>query len=67
MVYAIRTYSKAVMNYCTTGQELLAVVHFIKQFKQYLLGREFVIRMYHADLAWLQRTTNVIGQQARWQ
>ena len=45
-----RTYSKAEGNYCTTRQELLAVVHFDKQFKQYLLGREFVIRTDHAAL-----------------
>ena len=64
IAYASRTYSKAEVNYCTTRQEFLAVVHFVKQFKQYLLGREFVIRTDHAALTWLQRTTDIIGQQA---
>ena len=65
IAYASRTYSKAEINYCTTRQELLAVVHFVKQFKHYQLGREFVIRTDHAALAWLQRTPDIIGQQAR--
>ena len=67
IAYASRTYSKAEVNYCATRQELLAVVHFVKHFKQYLLGREFVIRTDHAALTWLQRTLDIIGQQARWQ
>ena len=33
---------------------------------QYLLEREFVIRTDHAALTWLQRTPDIIGQQARW-
>ena len=67
IAYASQTYSKAEVNYYTTRQELLAVVHFVMQFKQYLLGREFVIRTDHAALTWLQRTPDIIGQQARWQ
>ena len=67
IAYASRTYSKANLNYCTTRKELLAVVHFVKQFKQYLLQREFFIRTDHDALTWLQRTPHIIGQQARWQ
>ena len=63
ITYASRTYSKAKVNFCTTRQEILAVVHFVKQFKQYLLGRESVIRTDHAALTWLQRTPDIIGQQ----
>ena len=65
IAYASRTYSKVEVNYCTTRQELLAVAHFVKQFKQYLLEREFFIRTDHAALTWLQRTPDIIGQQAR--
>ena len=50
IAYTSRTYSKAEVNYCTTRQELLAVFHFVKQFKQYLLGCEFVIRTDNAAL-----------------
>ena len=39
----------------------------MKQFKQYLLGKKFLIRTDHAALTWLQRTPEMMGQQARWQ
>ena len=64
--YAIRLYSSSEKNFCTTRQELLAVVQFRKYFKQYLLGRKFVIRMDHAALPWLHRTPDPVGPQARW-
>ena len=53
VAYESRTYSKAERNYCTTRKELLAVVYFMKQFKQYLLGREFLVRTDHAALTLL--------------
>ena len=53
IAYGSRTYSKAERNYCTTRKELQAVVYFMKQFKQYLLGKEFLVRTEHAALTWL--------------
>ena len=64
--YGSRLYSKAEEHWCTTRKELLAVVYFVKYFKQYLLGRHFVIRTDHATLQWLLRTPEPIGQQSRW-
>ena len=64
--YASRLYSKAESHYCTTRRELLAIVYFTRYFKQYLLGRKFVIRTDHAALQWLRRTPDPVGQQARW-
>ena len=64
--YASRLYSPAENNYCVTRKELLAVVYFLKQFKQYLLGRQFKVRTDHAALQWLRRTPEPIGQQGRW-
>ena len=37
------------INYCTTRKELLAVVRFTRQFRHYLLGRQF----------WSEQTTVV--------
>ena len=64
--YASRLYSTAESRYCVTRKELLAVVFFLKQFRQYLLGRSFVVRTDHTALQWLRRTPEPIGQQSRW-
>jgi len=40
----------------TTKKELLTVVNGLKQFRQYPLGRHFIIRTDHAALSWLHRT-----------
>jgi len=64
--YASRLYSKAEERYCVTRKELLAVVFFLKYFRQYLLGRHFLLRTDHVALKWLRRTPEPTGQQSRW-
>jgi len=66
VAYASRRLSHAEVNYCVTRRELLAIVHFVKYFRHYLLGRTFVVRTDHAALRWLKRIPQPIGQQARW-
>lgn len=58
--------SPAERNYCTTRCELLALVFGLKQFRQFLLGRRFVLRVDHSALVYLRRTPEVNGQAARW-
>jgi hypothetical protein len=41
------------------------VENYLKHFKQYLLGRKFLVRTDHATLRWLRTTPEPIGQQAR--
>ena len=65
IAFASRTLDKRERNYCVTRKELLAVVYFLKHFKQYLLGRRFRVRTDHAALTWLRKTPEPIGQQAR--
>ena len=48
--YAGRKLNDNKINYCVTRKELLAIVHFTKLFRQYLLGRKFTIRTDHAAL-----------------
>jgi len=67
LVYAFRTLSRTESNYDVTRRELLAVVYGLKTYRQYLLGRHFVIRTDHSALQSLRRTTEPVGQQARWQ
>ena len=66
IAYAGRALNSNELNYCVTRKELLAVVYFTKYFRQYLLGREFLIRTDHAALSWLKRLRDPIGQNARW-
>ena len=65
IAYASRTLSKPERNYEVTRWELLAIVYGLKTYKQYLLGRHFVIRTDHAALQWLRRTPEPMAQLAR--
>ena len=67
LAYASRTLSQPERNYDVTRRELLAVVYGLKVYRQYLLGRQFVIRTDHSALQSLRKTPEPIGQQARWQ
>jgi len=62
IVYASRSLDRREQNYCVTRKELWAVVYFLPYFKQYLLGRQFVVRTDHAALTWLKRTLDPIGR-----
>jgi hypothetical protein len=66
IAYASRCLSRAERNYNTTRRELLAVVFGLKQFRPFLLGRHFLLRVDHSSLTYLRRTPEVMGQAARW-
>ncbi|KAL2087962.1 hypothetical protein ACEWY4_016790 [Coilia grayii] len=66
LAYGGRRLSTTEQNYCTTRRELLAVVEFATHFRQYLLGRHFVVRTDHSSLQWLIRMKEPEGQLARW-
>ncbi|XP_034549911.1 uncharacterized protein LOC117820296 [Notolabrus celidotus] len=66
LAYGSRKLSKTEQNYCTTWRELLAVVEFTSHFRQYLLGRPFIVRTDHSSLRWLTRMKEPEGQLARW-
>ncbi|VDI62766.1 Hypothetical predicted protein [Mytilus galloprovincialis] len=53
-------------RYCTTRKELLAVIRFTRQFRHYLLGRQFTVRTDHSSLTWLVNFKEPQGQLARW-
>ena len=64
--YASRFLSKAERNYSVTSKQLLVVIFGLKRFRQYLIGRKFVIRTDHSPLQWLRRTPQPIAQAGRW-
>ena len=66
IAYVSRTMNPAQQQYCTTKRELLAVITFMKHFKHYLLGQEFIIRTDHAPLVWLRNFKEPEGLIARW-
>ncbi len=64
--YGSRILTPAQRKYCTTRKELLALVAFTRQYRTYLLGRQFIVRTDHNSLTWLLRFKNIEGQLARW-
>jgi len=66
IAYSSRLLSDAERRYSTTRLELLAAVYGFRQYRQYLLGRQFTLRTDHAALQWLRRVPEPVGQQARW-
>ena len=65
IAYASRTLSDSEKHYSVIQKECLAVVHALKQFRHYLLGREFSIITDHAPLQWLS-AQKMEGLLARW-
>jgi len=66
LAYASRTLSALERVYSVTRKGLLAVVFGLKHFRQYLIGRKFVIRTDHAAIQWIQRTPELMPQAGRW-
>ena len=65
VAYARRVLTKAERQYSVTRWEL-AVIVFLDHFRQYLLGKPFLLRSDHGSLQWLQNFKNPEGQLARW-
>ena len=64
--YASRIFNNCEKKYCITRKELAAIIFGLKQYRQYLLGRQFIVRSDHAALTYLRSAKELIGQQARW-
>ncbi|MCG8045676.1 MAG: reverse transcriptase, partial [Candidatus Thiodiazotropha endolucinida] len=66
IAYGSRTLSKSERRYCVTRKELLALVNFVKFFRHYLCGKQFLVRTDYGSLRWLMNFKNPEGQVARW-
>ena len=66
IAYGSRVLTKQERRYCVTRRELLAVVHFVKTYRHYLVGKKFTLRTDHASLRWLRSFKEPEGQVARW-
>jgi hypothetical protein len=54
------------VNYVTCDLELAAIVHALKMWRHYLLGRKFVLMTDHCGLRYLFDQPNLNARQARW-
>ena len=54
------------LNYPTHDLELLAVVHALKLWRHYLLGRRFELQTDHKSLKWIFTQPDLNMQQRRW-
>ena len=66
IAYGSRTLSRTERNYCVTDRELLAVRFFMEYYRQYLLGRKFIVRTDHQALKWLFSLKEPKDRIARW-
>ena len=54
------------VNYVTHDLELATIVHALKMWRHYLLGRKFVLMTYHYELQYLFDQPKLNARQARW-
>ncbi|MGL4849121.1 MAG: RNase H-like domain-containing protein, partial [Clostridium sp.] len=61
-----KSLEKAHKNYSTTDKELLAVVKSISHYRNYLLGKEFILKTDHKALTYMWETKNPTSRLLRW-
>ena len=66
VAYCSRALRPSLRRYCTTKREMLATVAMCIQFRSYLRGAKFTLRMDHKSLVWLHRFKDTEGMMARW-
>ena len=66
IAYVSRSLCLSQRRYCTTRQEMLAVVVMCTHFRSYLRGDQFTIRSSHSSVRWIQKFRNKDGMLARW-
>ena len=66
VAFESRKMNPAEQNYPTHERELLAVIHALRTWRHYLLGRKFTIVSDHHSLKFLQTQPQLSRRQARW-
>jgi hypothetical protein len=64
--YESRKLNEHEANYVTHDLELVAIVHALKMWRHYLLGRKFVLMTDHCGLRYLFDQPKLNARQARW-
>jgi hypothetical protein len=67
IAYTSRPLTRAEQRYTTTEGELLALLHGLNAFRQYLTGRQrFLVHIDHRALKWIRKLNPNSGRLARW-
>lgn len=68
VAYGSQKFSPAERNYSTHEQEMLAIMHALKEWKHYLEGspHKVTVFTYHASLRYFQTQPSLSRRQARW-
>ena len=66
ITYDSRKMNASEMNYLTHERELSVVIHALRVWRQYLLGKRFKIFTDHYSLKYLTTQPNLSKRQARW-
>lgn len=64
--YASRSLSNAERNYCATKREMTGFIFALKQFRTFLLGQKFVVRVDNAAVSYFRSMKDVSGQVGRY-
>ena len=64
--YESRKLKEHEKNYATHDLELAAIVHALKMWRHYLMGRRFELRIDHCGLKYLFDQPSLNTRQARW-
>ena len=60
--YASRVFSAAERNYCASRRELSSVIFGLKQFRQYLLGRHFLVRVDNMAVSYFRQSRSELAK-----
>jgi hypothetical protein len=64
--YELRKLNEHEVNYVTHDLELVSIVHALKMWRHYLLGRKFVLMTDHCGLRYMFDQPKLNSRQARW-
>jgi hypothetical protein len=66
MCYESTNFKEHEINYATHDLELVAIVHALKKWRHYLMGRKFKLMTYHSGLKHLFGHPTLNSRQIRW-